>query len=80
MRKGLFRGLEGGNPNPAQGPISRPLLMLFLLPGVHFPRALAGVLCKAEQGCLTSWVESRKASWSSLSRAVSSASGGPAVP
>lgn len=39
MRKGLFRAVEGGNPNPAQGPISRPLPMLFLLPGVRFPRA-----------------------------------------
>lgn len=72
LRNGPFRATEGGSPRPAQGPRSTLLLMVFLLPGLHFPKGL-GALWGTEQGGLASRVESGKASWSHLPRAGESA-------
>ena len=43
LRNGLFRATEGGSPRPAQGPSSTLLLMLFLLPRLHFPKGLGAL-------------------------------------
>lgn len=43
LRNGPFRATEGGSPRPAQGPRSTLLLMVFLLPGLHFPKGLGAL-------------------------------------